>query len=132
MGKRNFTAPDIKDAVEEMVGPYRLAFVYRRIAGDEGPTIHVFGPVEGEDKEIIRFDCFQNQPHIHFGISHLDEPVQKIESSDPFEWVLTELAERFPECLTRSQVNCELPDDWQVSVGRTCQKFRASKSSVTH
>ena len=44
MAKRRFTEPDLNDAVEGRVGPYRLSMVYRHITGDAGPTIHVFGP----------------------------------------------------------------------------------------
>lgn len=70
MAKRRFTRPDLTGALQGRVGPYRLAMVYRHVTGDQGPTIHVFGPVEGQDREILRFDCFDNAPHFHLGISY--------------------------------------------------------------
>ena len=126
MEKRKFAAPDLTDAVREQVGPYTLAMVYRRIPGDEGPTIHVFGPVDGQETEIVRFDCFHNAPHYHLGISYLDEPVQAIDSTDPFDWVLQELAERLPDYLTRSQAGSELPEEWQGAARQATESFRAS------
>ena len=42
MAKRRFNPPDLNDATEEMVDPYKLALVYRHIPNDEGPTVHVF------------------------------------------------------------------------------------------
>ncbi len=131
MVKRRFIEPDLNDAVEGRVGPYRLALVYRQITGDAGPTIHVFGPVEGQDREILRFDCFKNVPHIHLGISYLDEPVQLIDSPDPFDWVLEELGQHFPDYLMRSRAGCELPADWQVITGRAIEAFRTANTRNT-
>ena len=126
MAKRRFTQPDLTDAVQDRVGPYRLAMAYRRVTGDQGPTIHVFGPVQGQDREILRFDCFDNVPHVHLGISYLDEPVQMIDSPNPFEWALDELAERFPDYLARSRAGSDLPDDWRTATGRAVEAFRTA------
>ena len=130
MAKRRFTQPVLTDAVQEHVGPYRLAMVYRHVTGDQGPTIHVFGPVEGEDREILRFDCFDNVPHVHLGISYLDEPVQMIDSSNPFEWALDEIVERLPDYLARSQAGSELPDDWRASTGRAVEALRTARAQA--
>lgn len=130
MAKRRFTQPDLTDAIEERVGPYRLAMVYRHVTGDRGPTIHVFGPVEGEDREILRFDCFDNVPHVHLGISYLDEPVQMIDSPNPFEWALDEIVERFPDYLARSHAGSELPDDWQSATGRAVETLRTARAQA--
>ena len=128
MAKRRFTQPDLSDAVQERVGPYRLAMVYRHVTGDQGPTIHVFGPVGGQDCEILRFDCFDNAPHVHLGISYLDEPVQMIDSPKAFEWALDELVERLPDYLARSRAGCDLPDDWQAATGRAVKAFRTANA----
>ena len=130
MAKRRFTQPDLTDALRDRVGPYRLAMVYRHVTGDQGPTIHVFGPVEGEDREILRFDCFDNVPHVHLGISYLDEPVQMIDSANPFEWALDELVERFPDYLARSRAGSHLPDDWRLEAGRAAEAFRTASAQA--
>lgn len=130
MAKRRFTQPDLTEAVQDRVGPYRLAFVYRRVTGDQGPTIHVFGPVEGQDREILRFDCFDNVPHVHLGISYLDEPVQMIDSPNPFEWALDEIAERLPDYLTRSHAGSALPHDWQAVAGRAVETLRTARAQA--
>ncbi|MDE0662018.1 MAG: hypothetical protein F4029_06800 [Gammaproteobacteria bacterium] len=128
MAKRRFTQPDLADAVEGRVGPYRLAMVYRHVTGDQGPTIHVFGPVEGQHREILRFDCFDNVPHVHLGISYLDEPVQMIDSAKPFEWALDEIVERLPDYLARSRAGPDLPDDWRLAAGRAAKAFRRASA----
>ena len=128
MAKRRFTQPDLTGALEQQVGPYRLAMVYRHVPNDQGPTIHVFGPVDGQDREILRFDCFDNAPHVHLGISYLDEPVQMIDSPNPFEWALDEIAERFPDYLARSRAGSDLPDDWRPATGRAVAAFRTASA----
>lgn len=130
MAKRRFTQPELTNAVEEPMGPYRLAMVYRHVPNDEGPTIHVFGPVDGQDREILRFDCFKNAPHVHLGISYLDKPVQMIDSPDPLGWVFEELGQRLPDYLTRSEAGCELPEDWQTATGRIIETFRTANAQA--
>ncbi len=126
-----FSPPDLSDAVENTVGPYKLAMVYRRVTADEGPTIHVFGPVEGEQQEILRFDCFENRPHYHLGFSYLDAPRQAIDDPNPFAWALGELAQRFPDYLARSRAECELPDGWQEMTASATEDFRARSADLT-
>ncbi len=125
MAIRRFNTPDLTDAVEQHVGPYQVALVYRHISNDEGPTVHVFGLVEGEHKEILRFDCFKKQPHFHLGISYLDDLVAMIQTTGSLSWVLQELNENFPAYLLRSRANNELPDDWAALMGIAVDKFRS-------
>ena len=125
MATRRFNAPDLTDATECTVGPYRLALVYRHIPNDEGPTIHVFGPVNGDEQEILRFDCFRNGPHYHKGISYLDEPITTIDAPDPLTWVMDELQQRFPDYLTASKLESELPSDWQAVTATALEPFKA-------
>jgi hypothetical protein len=131
MTKRRFITPDLTDATEQMVGPYKLALVYRHIPNNEGPTVHVFGPVDGEEREILRFDCFRNEPHYHKGISYLDEPVTMIDATEPLAWVLGELAERFPDYLSESQIQSELPADWQTMAGSAVEAFKVKANEWT-
>jgi hypothetical protein len=74
-----------------VLGRYRFRAVYRQVATDEGPAIHVFGPAGGSDEEVLRFDCFQSEAHYHLGWSYRDVPFIRIESSDPLAWVLDQL-----------------------------------------
>lgn len=70
------------------VGRFRFRLVHRRVEGDQGLAIHVFGPRKGVEEEVLRFDCFLNQPHYHLGWSYRDERFIEIEAADPFAWVL--------------------------------------------
>ena len=47
------------------VPPLRLVIQYRQSAEDGGPVVRVFGPVDEEEKQILRIDCFAENPHYH-------------------------------------------------------------------
>ena len=125
-----FSPPDLSNAVETFVGPYKLALAYRAFSVDEGLTIHVFGPVDGEEQEILRFDCFKNHPHYHLGFSYLDVPRETIDDPNPFNWALGELAQRFPDYLARARAGSELPDKWQEMTASAAEDFRSKSTDL--
>jgi len=81
--EHRFGAPGLTTAIEKNIGPYKLALVYRTVRSDKGPAVHVFGPVNGDEQEILRFDCFLERPHYHLGFGYLEKPVIPIEQPDP-------------------------------------------------
>jgi hypothetical protein len=85
------------------LGRFRFAVVYRHAGGDEGRTIHVFGPTRAEaEAEVLRFDCFKGQPHYHLGFSNRDVPFIPIDAADPFAWALAELGNHSADLLNRA------------------------------
>ena len=125
-----FSPPDLSNAVENAVGPYRLAMAYRQFSVDEGLTIHVFGPVEGEQHEILRFDCFKNHPHYHLGFSYLDEPRETIADPDPFNWAAGEIARSFPDYLARARAGSELPENWRELTASAIEDFKSRSTDL--
>ena len=125
-----FSPPDLSNAVENAVGPYKLAMAYRQFSVDEGLTIHVFGPVDGEEHEILRFDCFRNHPHYHLGFSYLDEPRETIDDPNPFHWTLGALQQHFPDYLARARAGCELPATWQEETARAIEDFKSRSADL--
>tara|TARA_Y100001934_G_C11683469_1_gene464490 strand:+ start:85 stop:468 length:384 start_codon:yes stop_codon:yes gene_type:complete len=113
MPYERFSPPNLEGAAERDVGEYRFALVNRDVGADGGPTVHVFGPVNGAREEILRFDCFRKAPHYHLGISYAENPVIAIESEEPLAWVLTELSRRFPDLLERAGAPNELTAGWE-------------------
>lgn len=129
MAENRFGAPNLTAAVEKNVGPYKLALVYRTVSTDEGPTVHVFGPVDGNQQEIMRFDCFLEKPHYHLGFGYLKEPVRPIEQPEPLTWVLSELRQRFDKYLELSKASNELPEDWRNTTCLVAKSFAATASN---
>ena len=118
MAYERFSRPDLAGAEEREVGPYRLALVNRDVGADGGPTVHVFGPVDGAQVEILRFDCFRKAPHYHLGISYADNPVVPIDAEDPLAWVLGELDGGLPGFLERACAPNELEAGWEETMSR--------------
>ena len=111
------------------IGPIRVGVEYRRLTdavaaaaqlaaanGDErgqttelddrGVSIHVFGSQDGEEREFLRFDCFEEDPHYHYiswrersnEMLHLDP----VAIGDPVVFALECIEQRLPALLTRA------------------------------
>ena len=37
---------------------------------------------------MLRFDCFEHEPHYHLAWSYRSEPFIRIDATDPFSWAL--------------------------------------------
>jgi hypothetical protein len=48
------------------IGGVVLAIDYRRTGDDRGPSIKVFGDAGGGRVQLLRFDCFESDPHYHY------------------------------------------------------------------
>ena len=121
-GKYSGDAPDLASAHMEHVGPYTFALTFREVGGDRGPTLHIFGPVNGSREEILRFDCFANNPHYHLGWSYIDAPFVAIKHPQPLTWVLDRLSKDFGEFVLRAQADWDEyrapPADIEAALGR--------------
>lgn len=107
MEKRGFGGqPADRSALELIeVGALSLAVEYRFVGEEQGPSIHVFGPVGGADEEILRFDCFDRVPHYHYGFSYIDQAMVPIDTAavgDAFEWVCDTVEQRLPDLLAKA------------------------------
>ena len=66
------------------VGDLSFAVEYRHVGEEQGPTVHVFGDVDGVEEEILRFDCFDcfdRTPHYHYGFSYIEQPLVLIDKA---------------------------------------------------
>ena len=74
-------------------GNVAFKFESREVGRDGGPTIRVHASVDGNDVELLRFDCFRDRPHYHYHPS--GENVQwRIDPTlvpDSLGWVLARL-----------------------------------------
>ena len=87
------------------LGAIEVAMSYRaEIMDDQGLCVQVYSVVDGTDTEILRFDCFDQDPHYHYGPEnhnvriHLD----KTTAGHPFAWTISNLRTRLPAMIRRS------------------------------
>ena len=88
------------------LGAIEVAMRYRDdIPGDAGLSLQVYAKVDGEDTELLRFDCFEHAPHYHYGPEADDERLMfdQTAGGDPLSWVLGCFERgRLPEMITRA------------------------------
>ena len=71
-------------------GPVRFGIEFRQLANDRGVAIHVLGDVEGEEQELLTFDCFERAPHYHYGPRAKNQRLylDRTTVPDPLGWAL--------------------------------------------
>jgi len=73
---------------------------------DRGVSLHVVGDLSQGARELLRFDCFNEDPHYHYvswnvpanEVLHLDP----IADGDPLAWAIERLRTRLPQMLARA------------------------------
>ena len=100
---------------EEMIeaGAVTFGLEYRTLRGgeEEGICIHVYGnSIPGDDKELLRFDCFKVAPHYHYRNSTVKKNERLMldftAEGNPLAWTLDKIKNRLPIMLIR----CEAED----------------------
>ena len=107
MEKRGFQGQAADRTALDLIhaGPLAFAIEYRFVGGEQGPSIHVFGPRDGVEEEILRFDCFDKIPHFHYGFSYIDQPMVPIDPvavGNPLDWVCDQIENNLPDMLTKA------------------------------
>jgi len=86
-------------------GAVSIAMDYRKeLMPDQGLMIQVYGNVEGEDTEILRFDCFDQDPHYHYGpMNHnVRLHMDKTTVHNPVGWTLDQIRDKLPTMIRRA------------------------------
>jgi hypothetical protein len=68
----------------------RFAVEYRNTRTDRGPSLQVLGDVEGKPVQLLRFDCFEHEPHFHYDPDGKNNRIflNKARVSDPIAWTM--------------------------------------------
>jgi len=87
---------------EYSLGRFNFKLAYRDLDSDRGLAIHVFGPTDNEIEEVLRFDCFENDPHYHLAWSYRDNLFIRIDSNQPFAWAIEVLRNEINKLLSEA------------------------------
>lgn len=120
----------------------KFGLEYRDLMSDQGLCIHALGDVDGEEVEILRFDCFDQQPHYHYGPMKRNERLMldKTTEGDSLEWTLKQFRERLPDMVARAgyeelagQIDTDAIGPTLDEVESTSRKMaREGRRTVTH
>lgn len=109
---------------------------------DRGVSLHVVARQDGEAREFLRFDCFQEDPHYHYvswraksnEMIHLDP----IADGDPLAWALDRLRSRLLPMLARAgaadvakQVDVQAIDAVLPRIAETAFRLRFAEHDET-
>jgi hypothetical protein len=68
--------------------------------GPAGATLRVSGPVNGERKELLRFDDFVESPHYHVPADGAASMFDRTTLGDPLDWFVSQISDHLEELLT--------------------------------
>jgi hypothetical protein len=70
------------------VGGLRFNVRYSKTNTDRGPSLRIYGDVEGKSVQLLRFDCFETRPHFHYDPDGKNNQLMmdKTRVSDPIAW----------------------------------------------
>jgi hypothetical protein len=82
-------------------GAVTFSLHYRALMPDQGVCIQVMGDASGQEKELLRFDCFDQAPHYHYAPLEKNErrDMDKTTAGNPIGWTLRQLRGRLPAML---------------------------------
>ena len=86
-------------------GAVSIAMGYRdEIMDDQGLCVQVYSMVDGKDTEILRFDCFDQSPHYHYGPENhnIRLDMDKTTIGNPLGWTLSQIREKLPAMVSRA------------------------------
>ena len=85
------------------LGGLEFVCMHRNTSEDGGATIEVYGDVDGQPMQVLRFDCFHKDPHFHYAPGdrernlqfHLDSKM----APKALDWAFEQIRENIPEML---------------------------------
>lgn len=88
---QNKSEVDRKHQLE--VGGVTLTLEYRHFGSDRGPAIKVYAEVNGKAVQLLRFDCFEKDPHYHYDPEgkNVQWKLDKVTDGDPLTWAIGQL-----------------------------------------
>ena len=89
----------VGDPIELELGGLRFAVARREVGEDGGTSIEVYGEVNGAPAQLLRFDCFRQEPHYHLGGAPGQLELDPADGSDGVAFALRCTRERLPEMI---------------------------------
>lgn len=108
----------------------------------QGVCIQVVGQVGENESELLRFDCFDNNAHYHYGPENQNERIMldPAVTGNPIGWTLKQLRAHLPAMLTRAgyeklanQLDADLVSQKLPEVEAAARQMEVAKrDNVTH
>jgi hypothetical protein len=86
------------EPVELLIGGLRFGVSFREVGAAPGATLRVVAPVDGDWKEVLRFDDFVDVPHFHAPADGDSIPFDPA-NGEPLEWYLAQISDHLDDWL---------------------------------
>lgn len=96
----------VSDAFTITAGPLELGVAHREPPPTGGPTLHV----RAGGRELLRFDAFARNGHVHVDFDGSNERVVLGLETEPLEWTLAELRRDLAGWLARAGFTAAVPE----------------------
>jgi hypothetical protein len=82
--------PTAKAKTDLETSGLRFAVDYRATGNDRGPSLRIYGDIDGKSVQLLRFDCFDHEPHFHYDPQGKNNRIflNKTRASDPIAWTM--------------------------------------------
>jgi len=93
-----------KEGIVIDAGAIDITLNYRPGMADQGLGVQVYAMIDDKDTEILRFDCFDQTPHYHYGPENhnIRLNMDKTTAGNPFAWTMDNLRNRLPTMIRRA------------------------------
>ncbi len=114
------------------IGGLTFRIEYRLQGADRGPAIRVFGDVKGERKQLLRFDCFEGDPHFHYDPTgwNLKFSLDELTMGDPLEFSLTQIGRHVATMIEKAKFPEAAAQVDQAAVTSQVDEIRRTVESV--
>lgn len=109
---------------------------------DQGVCVQVVGTVGGKETELLRFDCFDNHPHYHYGPENKNTRIMldPTVTGNPLRWTMTQLRSRLPAMLARAgyeEIALQIDPSLLIQKldeieAKACEMAIKGRNTVTH
>ena len=85
-------------------GPVKFRLEYQDLLKDQGLTIEALGEADGAQVSLLRFYCFDHDPHYYYGPEERGDrlSIDKTTEGDTVEWSVSLLRNRLPSLIARA------------------------------
>jgi hypothetical protein len=109
-------------------GPTELALGGLHFAasfrGQSGATLRVLGPVDGVQRELLRFDDFMDGPHYHFPADAEPVGFDQAALGEPLDWLVVQMRDHLGQVLIDAGWAAVLPDLDLSAVTANAERIR--------
>lgn len=95
----------------------------RTFGEDGGPALLVFGDVNGEQVQLLRFDCFHKAPHYHYDPTGSNKVRSLEQGADNIGWAVAQIRDHADAMIRKAGYDTVADQVDMAAVGATTDQI---------